>query len=600
MRSLISLTALLAAVLSLSLSAPPKARACGGLFCDASQPVNQAAERIIFSENGDGTVTAVIEIKYEGPSERFSWVLPVPGVPEVGVSSVQAFDRLQQQTNPRYQLNRSFACDLRMGANGGGFDAPTAAEPDRNDSGVIVVDSGSVGPFDYEVISVDPELPDPADAAVMWLEDNGYDVTTLGPEVLGPYLADGLNLIAFRLNKDSDTGSIRPIRISYDAEQPFIPIRPTAVAANEDMGILVWVISAERAIPSNYKALELNEALIDWFNPNDTYNDVVTAAANEAGGQGFVTELAGDSTQLESVVLQGWERDEWARISSTTYADGLELLREARSTFAGWDGLDDALREAVTLPDGVSFGDFLLCSACYSDEAGFALDQGALLESIFELVVKPMFDTDELLQSRPYVTRLYTTMSADEMTVDPAFDFNSELGDVDNVHIAEMTIACDDTFSVQLPQGDVVYGAQNGVWPMALGEDQPAARLIMQLAPQGEGEVVVDNSELIAGLIDAARPDEGDIFDLDPPGSGGGTAGGAAGSGGAGGDGDGDGDGVSPDEGDPAGDGTAALGDGGDDADCTCRAPGGATRPSRTTPLLLALGLLLLRRRRRG
>src|SRR5262245_31404209 len=80
------------------------AQACGGLFCNSAAPVNQAAERIVFVENGDGTVTSVIEIQYQGPSESFSWVLPVPGTPEVGVSSTTALDRLQAASNPQYSL----------------------------------------------------------------------------------------------------------------------------------------------------------------------------------------------------------------------------------------------------------------------------------------------------------------------------------------------------------------------------------------------------------------------------------------------------------------------------------------------------------------
>ena len=62
-------------------------------------------------------------------------------------------------------------------------------------------------------------------------------------------------------------GSIRPIMITYESELPYIPIRPTAVAAKDDMGVMVWVGAKSRAIPENYKALELNEALINWFSP---------------------------------------------------------------------------------------------------------------------------------------------------------------------------------------------------------------------------------------------------------------------------------------------------------------------------------------------
>ncbi|HVJ18530.1 MAG TPA: DUF2330 domain-containing protein, partial [Polyangiaceae bacterium] len=86
----------------------PAASACGGFFCSQTQTVNQAAERIVFAHNGDGTVTAVIEIMYQGPSESFSWLLPISSVPESGeiaVASKISFDRLQAATNPQYFLN---------------------------------------------------------------------------------------------------------------------------------------------------------------------------------------------------------------------------------------------------------------------------------------------------------------------------------------------------------------------------------------------------------------------------------------------------------------------------------------------------------------
>src|SRR3954469_1847995 len=90
-----------------ALGASP-AQACGGFFCSQAQPVNQAAERIIFADNGDGTITAVIQIQYQGPSESFSWLLPIGSVPqgdELGVASDIAFTRLQAATNPQFNLN---------------------------------------------------------------------------------------------------------------------------------------------------------------------------------------------------------------------------------------------------------------------------------------------------------------------------------------------------------------------------------------------------------------------------------------------------------------------------------------------------------------
>ena len=57
--------------------------ACGGFFCGGPGPqqVNQAAERIVFAEHPDGSVTSVVQIMYEGPTDRFGWLLPIPGIP---------------------------------------------------------------------------------------------------------------------------------------------------------------------------------------------------------------------------------------------------------------------------------------------------------------------------------------------------------------------------------------------------------------------------------------------------------------------------------------------------------------------------------------
>jgi hypothetical protein len=358
------------------------------------------------------------------------------------------------------------------------------------------------------VISLKPDLADPAQVAIDWLGMNGYDVTALGPDVLRPYLQDKLNLLAFRLNKDSMTGSIRPVVIKYESALPFIPIRPTAVAANDDMGVLVWVVGKSRAIPDNYKALELNEALIDWFNPMLNYDKVVSAAADEAGGQGFVTELAAKSSTLKNVVLQDFEQQEWQRISNQQYPSPVDFINDAKAALGQWDGFSDALQVAATLPLGVTIKDLTNCPACYAKDATFAFDQAAFRKALFEKVYKPMADTEDLLGSRPYVTRLYTTMSADEMTTDPGFNFNADLGDVSNLHTAKQVIACDQSWTITLPQGDVVAGKTAGTWPTDLGKE-PAARKILQLATQGKGTVMLDNSQKITKLLVSAAAKQG-------------------------------------------------------------------------------------------
>jgi hypothetical protein len=494
-----------------ALLTPAKVEACGGLFCNSNRAVavNQAAEQIIFSKNPDGTVTAVIQIMYEGSATKFAWVLPVPGVPTVAVSSDQAFAALKQQTNPSYQLQYQFACSQNAGF---GNPAPSAAgaaggTADASTKGAVTVEaSGAIGPYDYDVISVNPQLSDRAQVAVDWLTMHEFDVGPMGADVLRPYLMDNLNLIAFKLTKGTDTGSIRPVMLTYDASLPSIPIRPTAVAANDDMGVLVWVLSDARAIPENYKALELNEALIDWFNPNNNYTKVVSQAADEAMGQGFVTEFASTTASFKQAsgagIFPTYQQQAWDQFSAAPHTDAMAMIRDSTASWGAWDGFDDALAASVVLPSTLSFKDFKACLACYLSAPGVSFDTTKFLTQLYEKVIKPMADTQALFDAAPYMTRLYTTMSAAEMTVDPAFDFNKDLGDISNFHTATIAVGCGGAgpWQATLAQGVTVQGPTMGVWPVSL-DSQPAALKILQYGKQGQGKVIEDRSAMVAMLL---------------------------------------------------------------------------------------------------
>jgi hypothetical protein len=510
--------ALLAATVAFS-SRP--AAACGGFFCSQQQPVNQAAERIIFADNGDGTITAVIQILYEGPSENFSWLLPIGSVPEgddLGVASDVAFTRLQLATNPQFNLNtvvegrcrelsRGDSAIVPTGSPGGSGGSSAGFLPSDPDGNVNVEASGVVGAFEYTVISVDPGVPDPAAPAADWLTENGYDIPAGARDLIGPYLADDMYLLALRLTKGSDVGSIRPIKITYAATAPMIPIKLTAVAANQDMGVMTWALSSARAVPFNYNALELNEARINWFNASINYGDVVTEAADEAGGQGFVTEFAGPSSLLADVVWQPFEEADWEGLKAATYSRFGDILTALNARYSGYSGFWDAVRRSVTLPEQVSFDDFRLCPECYSQDVAFI--PSALFAAIEADVIEPLRSVQALIDQAPYATRLYSTLSAAEMTRDPVFVFNAELPPVNNIHSADRVIECnprvyqsDAPWRIDFPQGTSIRGtaAQVGQWPSAVDEQPPNFR-VLTLAASGEGAVVADNSGTINSML---------------------------------------------------------------------------------------------------
>jgi hypothetical protein len=497
------------------------------------------------------------------------------------VSTSVMLDRLQAATNPSYTIQRSWggSCGGAGGTGGGGSaNSPPGAGPSPSvnpmDPGVSVLAAGSAGPYLYEVIKVDPAMSDPAMVAIMWLKNNGYDVGMLGPDVLRPYLRDGLNLLAFKLTKSASTGSIRPVMLTYDTEHPMIPIRPTAVAANDDMGVLVWVLARGRTVPTNYRTLELNEALLDWFQPNMTYNAVISAAADEAGGQGFVTELAGSTIMrnIADVIYQ--ERNNVTTFRQTAdRQSAANLVVQVIGTFSTFsqgpnagpgpfasrggsgrvalDGVADLITTQLKLPPGVTANDVMAAPRCYFEEfrrpGDFycegrptppqvidltTFDKVKFLTELEKLVIQPLEKTSQLFRDQQYMTRFYTTMSARDMTLDPEFDLNAELGDVSNTHTLMMRYpsACfGDTsgkWDATLASGQVVHGEGN-TWPFDIrAATMPVNLRVTQMSATGMGMVVKDNKATIDKVLAAPPPPGGST-----PGTGGTGAGGPSGSG---------------------------------------------------------------------
>ncbi len=539
------------AALLISPAMSHSAHAFGGIWSSPTARVKQAAEEIVFVDNPDSTVTAIVQMHYAGPSEKFAWGIPLPGRPVVGFSSDTVFRRLDAATAPEYWLEVTVegTClqkhdppDAALAVDSGTDGAPSA--PDTAAAPVVMIDQGAVGPYDYANITVDPARAHPAKAATDWFAKNGYDLTRFDSKVLTPYLREGLNLLAFKLTKGTDVGAIRPVILTYESKLPMIPIRPAAVAAQDDMGIEVWVIGPSQAVPDNYKSLVLDEARIDWlssrryvagtlpaggtgpFGPNiskpSNYDAVVSAAADEAGGQGFVTELAGAASQYRDKVWSRLDEQEFPMISSQRYADGIDAILAANRHFGGWDGWRDAIRGATTLPADVSIDDFSRSPDRYRGVA--KVDAAKFFRLLDERVIKPVVDTAAMLFRAPYLTRLYSTMSAGEMTVDPRFNYNLDLAQVSNVHVAKQLIQCSPTLNqrdapwrIKLPQGGVVVGKGSDAWPVAEGS-LPANLKIVTLSTRGSGTVVKDNSEEIGTkLVQAAGTTGSRIEMFHPP-----------------------------------------------------------------------------------
>jgi len=277
-------------MLTLAFALP--AAACGGFFCSpAIAPIDQAAEEIVFAyDEEQGLVEMHIEITYDGQSDDFAWVLPVPAEPELFLSSNDMFAQLSAATAPTFTTNLvqegRCARPVRLGC--ASFEASLSGGVAQD--GIYVVDEERIGPYDTVTLQAES-----ADALLTWLTDNNYDLPSEIEPLLEVYISATSHFVAMRLAADQDTGDIEPIAMRYPASGMAIPIQLTAIAAAADMPLRVYVFADERAVPESYLSVEINEAAIDWVGGGSNYYEVVEAAANEADGHAFVTEFAGKS-----------------------------------------------------------------------------------------------------------------------------------------------------------------------------------------------------------------------------------------------------------------------------------------------------------------
>lgn len=353
---------------------PAKARACGGLFCSQTSPtpVDQSAEKILFEVREDGSVTATVEIKYNGDPRDFSWIVPVTGAPDfVEVAEKDELLLLDQATRPTiippttFCSNPPSSCGDFLPLPGGAAPVDSAGSFEgEGEEGVNVTQYPSVGPFEGIVVvdGVDPGV------LMTWLQDNDYQVTEEMRPFIEQYTLEGYSFLATRLRADAEVRDMVPIRFHCPQPNPEIPLRLTAIAAEPDMGFLVFVAGPERYELANYQNIELGltELQTDPNSGITNYFALISKKIDEAGGRGFLVERA-DTVQnwqgFLSNTFLGTETEQAARDSVT------DMLGRQRfiTRFYARMSAEEMTEDPVFVPAGNStvFTSFNLSSRTY-------------------------------------------------------------------------------------------------------------------------------------------------------------------------------------------------------------------------------------------
>ncbi|PCC67647.1 hypothetical protein SAMN02745121_02283 [Nannocystis exedens] len=596
-------TALLLAALP-----PSQADACGGTVCEPgpnAMPVDQTGENILFVID-QGQVEVHIQIQYDPDTnaQQFAWLIPLPEVPTFSVGSELLFRELLNATVPTYGLQDNFEFCGGEGTDGfpatsGGSFTGDGTTGEGTDTGVDVKKIETVGAFEVVVLGGMN-----AGDIMQWLGDNGYQQDPNAEPILQEYLDEGNSVVAFKLSNGEGLSSIHPIVLSFAEPEGCVPIRLTRIAAVEDMDIRAFSLGDGRAIPTNYRHVLVNPLKIDWLNLGANYKEVVSLAVDAfmAEGHAFVTEFAGDSSVLSvgRFYSAGWSADPFTGLAAVDVMSQLNqqgLTDCSDEFFCQFNHplIEGLLATYLPVPNGISPEQFYSCLSCFEADIDLGAwgDGSGFAKDLLARVIEPAEHAKNLVDTWPYLTRLYTTISPNEMTEDPLFLLNPELPDVPNVRIAQRDISCEDFAVVTLPDGRQVNMDFGDPWPQ-FQDEMPWEEDVDQMVMDGMPQPLVDNTPLIDQLLAEWNQQH------PPPPSG--TTGGPTTS-------DTDGPTTGPDTSGGSGstgttfystesDSSPNVVGGASGSGCACDGRGGAP----TVPSLLALlGLLAVRpRRRRG
>lgn len=516
-----SLRPLLILLALAALFAAPRAFACGGFFCNTQSPVNQAAERVLYIQQG-ADITVHIQIRYQGPAEKFSWVLPLQAVPTVTTGSDAIFAALENATRPSYSLqyepgdaNCAFPiCQYAMAASSDGATGGT-----KGANGVVVLQEANVGPFESKVISGETG----ADLQA-WLTANGYDQPKATTGLLDAYAKEKFVFLALRLQKDKTDGDLVPIVLKMKELSPCLPLRLTQLAATPDMPVYIWTMGPARAVPKNWLHVVLNEKAIDWLSNGGNYLTVASKAIDQASGHAFTTELA---QKAANVSLQ-FGNTNWNPTAMAAVTDPGKYLNQLLMTLGNGQAkqLQPIIKKFIAKVAefaATSDQEYYQClqnDCCYQGacQSGYqcygncgaiklaaskqAFDSKAMTKAIQDEIVQPLQDVQKAWAETAYLTRLMTLVSPEEMNKDPIFAWNKDLPAVKAQHMAkaapicisgskeavraEITLENGDKFQVPVPikkdnemcwGAYSYYGQNDGKGPLLADGGQPAAKV---------------------------------------------------------------------------------------------------------------------------
>ncbi|MBX3270457.1 MAG: DUF2330 domain-containing protein [Sandaracinaceae bacterium] len=262
----------------------------------------------------------------------------------------------------------------------------------------------------------------------------------MSASLLEPYAAAGHVFVALRLRSNANTRVIQPVVLRMPTREACLPLRLTAIATVPRLPIVTYFLGRMQATPANYSLVELEPTDPDLWTASRSWRPMLDAAIDELGGQAFARDYAGPtpaiSLALPSVNDLAGETDP-AELIRALSARGYRAEPRLLELFERY-----VHPPADRAESPASYYDCLFLGS--TDHCGepALFDPVSLMARIDAEITTPRQEAHDLVHRHRYLTRLYTSIRARDMTVDPVFRLDEGLDDHDNVHHARRVTAC--------------------------------------------------------------------------------------------------------------------------------------------------------------
>lgn len=183
--------------------------------------------------------------KFYGDTQNFAWIVPVPDLPELEPSDADIFRQLSRLTAPEYRhREEGWGCDRSQFSP----DAEGAVP-----NGVDIIDEQLVGIYRTMTVGADDAtaLTDSLTAWGFLHADNVDDVS----QMLAAYVDDDWYFVTLKVDSTAFEeaqydwywyGAMHPIRLSFDTDTPVYPMRISALSADFDTSVTLYVNADRR------------------------------------------------------------------------------------------------------------------------------------------------------------------------------------------------------------------------------------------------------------------------------------------------------------------------------------------------------------------